>query len=125
MLPANYDWTVYQGDQFIFTFTLQTWTNYPSEPKTLVAENLTGKTVRFQVRKTTKSTATLFSGSTSTGEVVVATPANGTVVITVSGAVTKLLDFDCGIYDIETYTNIDNPETVLEGKVTLVKQVTR
>jgi hypothetical protein len=125
MLPGNYDWTIYQGDQFIFTFTLQTWTNYPTKPEVLAAENLTGKTVRFQVRKSATSATILASGSTATGEVVVATPANGTIVITISGLVTKLFDFSCGHYDIETYTDINNPETVLEGKVTLTKQVTR
>lgn len=123
-LPGNTDLTIYQGDLFTFSFTLQTWTNYPTKPMVLTPEDLTGKKVRFQVRQNTLSDIVILEGSTDTGEITV-TPLTGLVEGSIDGSVTAELDFDCAVWDIELYTDDDDPETFLYGKINLIPQVSR
>lgn len=126
LLPGEYDVTIYQGDQWTEHFLLETWSNYPTTPAVMVPEDLTNKIVKFQIRKTATSAVVLLSGSTLDGRVTIDLPATGgEISIVVDGDITKLLDFSCAVWDIETYTDPDNPETFLEGNVTLKKQVTR
>lgn len=125
LLPGDHNITIYQGDIWTEAFHLQTWTNYPDTPATYADEDLTGKTVRLQVRPNVQSSTVLLSASTTDGRITVPTPTNGWVYITVGGDITKLLDFDCAVWDIETYSNIDNPQTFLKGDFFLERQSTK
>lgn len=121
MLPGDYDLAIKKGDLWTFFFRLETWTNYPTTPMTLVDEDLTGKEVTFKIKPNASSSTILLSLTKTLGHITVPTPTNGEITITATGTQTATLDFTCAYYEIQTYTVSTNPETVLAGSVELIR----
>ncbi|CAB4134015.1 hypothetical protein UFOVP273_3 [uncultured Caudovirales phage] len=86
--------------------------------------NLAGYTARMQIREKIDSTTTLFDLTTSNGGIVIDT-ANSTITITISATSTALATFSSGVYSLEMVDGAGNVTTLLTGKITLVKEVTR
>lgn len=133
LLPGSYNLDLYEGDRWTERFTLQTWANWPNKPMLLIPEDLTGKTVRFQIRKNALSSTIILGGSTDDTRVsIVGDPEDGEIEIDVDADDMIGLDIDCGVWDIEYYDTPDDPDdpipdvnTFLRGNVKYTSDVTR
>ena len=88
--------------------------------------NLTGYTAAFQVRKAKDSASAEVDISTSQGYIVI-NPTLGHIEIHIPASQTDDYDFDYGFYDLELYPegDINQAFRILEGRVKMVRQVTR
>ena len=83
-----------------------------------------GYTADMQVRAGRNSSAILVELSTSNGRITV-TGASGLFSLSLTAAETRALDFDTGVYDFEVTSAAGIVYRLLEGNVTLSKEVTR
>lgn len=87
--------------------------------------DLTGYTVRLQVREGTDSDTALIDATTENGLIVTDT-INGVIDLIVPAADTTVLDFDCGVFDLE----LVHPDTITVsklayGNVKMTREITR
>lgn len=117
--PATEDITIYQGATF---FRRYTWkTGDPAAPV-----DLTGASIRMQVRTHKESETALLTVSNGTsGGVTITDAANGEFTVRVEAADTDDLEFPRGVYDIEIEMPDGTVNRLVEGAVTLSRQVTR
>lgn len=115
MIPAAYNLTLYQGDEFSMTLRMRLADSSP--------EVLTGKVVTGQIRGLATDaapmvtfTCTVSNQATNPGELVVFLPVTESVKLVAGKAV----------YDVQT-ANVDGTgvATRIAGKVTISAQVTR
>lgn len=117
---GRYDFEIRQGGTFTRTIT---WTDN-STPG--VPIDITGYTIRSQIRQTLTDTSFLLEMSTGVDARIAITDAvNGVFTITVSATDTAALDFGTAIYDLEMVSPGGVVTPLLEGVVTLVREVTR
>ena len=117
-MPAGvWNTTIEQGSTFIKTVTITDSNG--------TAVDLTGCTVRWQVRERKGSTSTLIDVSTTEGSITLTDPTNGQCKITLSDTVTAALDFEYGYHDFEVETAAGVTTRYMRGIVTLSKEVTR
>lgn len=116
MTAGVYDVTVEQGA----TFRLEAV--YKDSAGAVV--DLTGYTARMQIRKKKSSTTTLSDSTTANGEIVI-TAAAGKVVVEVPAATTALFGDRRAFYDLEIESSTGFVTRLLEGCVTITKEVTR
>lgn len=83
-----------------------------------------GYTADMQVRARRDSSAILLELSTSNGRITV-TGASGLFSLSLTAAETRELDFDTGVYDFEVTSVAGIVYRLLEGNVTLSREVTR
>jgi hypothetical protein len=110
-----------------FTYTISP-TVTPTTPATGTITagkiyDLTGYTARMQVRKSKNSTDTEIELTTENGRITI-DGANGLITCNLAASATTLLDFSKGFYDLEIVTG-STVERLLEGRVTLSKEVTK
>lgn len=114
--PAKNDLMIYQGT----TFT-KTWTWRTDD----VPVDLTGCTIRSQIRQTPNSRDALLDMSTENGLITLTDAVNGEFSVRVEADDTAELNFTSAVYDLE----IEFPDTtvvrLLYGKVRLSQEVTR
>jgi len=114
--PAEYDLHLVRGD---------TWTQaflYESPEDTPV--DLTGYTARLQIRANKTSTGDpLLSATSAAG--LISLDGSGNIVLNVPAATTAALDFNQARYDLEITSAGGIVTTLLEGNITLIKDVTR
>lgn len=115
MTAGVYDITIEQGATFPFVVAVQDENGAPRP--------LTGYTAKMQVRPTVDSSTKILDLSTGGSGIVIDEP-NGTITITVTATATALLNFTTAVYDLEI-TSGATVERILEGNVTLSKEVTR
>lgn len=115
-MTTIHDVTIRQGANFYLSVTLE------DESEQVI--DLTGATARMQGRLRVGASSTLFDWDTAGGEIVVDGDA-GSVTIDVDAATTAALDFDTGQYDLELVESDGHVTRLLQGVVTLSREVTR
>ena len=119
MEPAKIDLTVYKGSTFSKKFQWKT-----GEPLTPV--DLTGCTIRMQVRKLVTSSSVLVEFNGSNGMLSITDPLNGLFKLDISAATSTAFNFTSGVYDIEvSYPDNITVYRLIEGSFTAVPEVTR
>jgi hypothetical protein len=116
MAAGKYDFYIEQGATFNRTIV---WKDSSEDPV-----NLTGYTARMQVRKTVNSDTTILSLTTENGKIALG-GALGTITLTLAPADTETLESFCGVYDLELKSGSDFVTRLLEGQVTISREVTR
>lgn len=119
MAAGKKDLVIEQGAEFALTITYKV---------SGAAVDLTDYSAYMQVRET-KEAATAILDLNSDGGGIVLGGAAGTIAITVSGSVdstpnTYDLDFDVAVYDLKLVDGSGETLRLLEGSVTLNRQVT-
>lgn len=112
--PGTYDFTIYQGATFSRVLT------WKDENDTAI--NLTGYTARMQIRQRITGD-TLIALTTENGRIALGGSA-GTVTLTISASDTAAITTD-GVYDLELVSGSEVVTRLLQGTVTLSKEVTR
>lgn len=118
MQPANIDLTIYKGSTFIKT--IQWKSGNPA-----VAVNLTGCTLRMQIRKSVNDTVVLDTLTTENGKLEIANAIEGKININISATTSSAYTFDRGVYDLEVVFLNGSVYRIIEGSVTAVPEVTR
>jgi hypothetical protein len=88
------------------------------------AKNLTGYTARMQIRASKESTTVLADYTTANGALSVNALA-GRVTIVVLSTTTDAYTWGDAVYDLEIVDGANDATRILEGKISLNKQVTR
>lgn len=88
------------------------------------AVNLTGYTARMQIRKTVNSTTVIIELNTENGRITLGGAA-GTVTLNITAEDTADLEQFAGVYDLELEASNGFVIRLLEGQVTVSKEVTR
>jgi hypothetical protein len=116
MAAATYHLTLEQGvtwDQDVV------WKDSTGTPR-----NLSGYTARLQIRPSASSDVTYVSMTTGGGGITI-TAGTGTINLLLSAAATAALDFNQAVYDLEAESSSGVVTRVLQGRVTLSREVTR
>lgn len=88
------------------------------------AVNLTGYTARMQVRQNASAEEVLLELSTTNSKISI-TPLTGTITLIFSAATTAAIDWKRGKYDLEM-TSADGTVTrLIEGEITVSREITR
>lgn len=85
--------------------------------------DLSAYTARLQIRRTPATTTTLLSLTSASGAIVLG--ADGSVAVTITPVLTAALSFTSAVYDLELISPTDDVTRLVEGTVTLSKEVTR
>jgi hypothetical protein len=115
-MAATYNMTIDQGTTVSIDFQYRTSAG--------VVIPLTSYTARMQARPTQSSAVTVMDATTDNGQLVV-TGATGTVTLTLTAAQSAALDFDRAVYDIEIVSPAGVVTRLVQGTVTLSREVTR
>lgn len=114
---ARLDLTIEQGASFDYQLTYRDGTG-------AVRALGSGWTARLQIRETVSSSTTLVSLTNTAGITLASTSPNVTISLTPTE--TAALNFTNAVYDLElVQTSTSKVTRLLEGKVTLSKEVTR
>jgi len=116
MTAGTYNLTIEQGSTLNLAMT---WNDSSG-----AAINLTGYTARMQVRPAVESNVTLLSLTTENGRIALGGAA-GTITLTVSATDTAALAATTGVYDLELVSSGGTVTRLLQGTVTISKEVTR
>lgn len=111
MTAAYYDDVIEQGATWTRTLTI-------TDTVTGVARDLTGYVARMTIRRR-KSAETAILELTA-----VITGASGVIEFSISDEVTAALDFGGAVYDVELESPAGDVERILEGKISLSREVT-
>jgi len=113
MAAGKYNILIQQGADYIQPITMR-------DSLTQVATDLTGCTVRGQVRQRFEDTDALASFVVNYDDL-----PNGKFTLTISNTVTAALKFDTGVYDVELVYPSGVVDRILQGKVVLSQEVTK
>ena len=113
-MAARYNYTVDQGSDFTFTYTLNSGG---------VAVDLSGSTFKMDVRTKYKDTALVFQLTDGSG-IDITNAASGILVITFTDTQTKLLTEKNYYYDIEQTDGSGIVTRRLQGLITVSYEVT-
>jgi hypothetical protein len=118
MQPANIELTIYKGSTFVKA--VQWKSGSPAVPV-----NLTGCTLRMQIRKTATDATILDSLTTENGKLEITSAIEGRIAIKIAAATSSAYTFDRGVYDLEVVFLDGSVYRIIEGAVTTVPEVTR
>jgi hypothetical protein len=115
MAAGKYNFTIDQGSDFLTFFTLKTTTNGVTTNR-----DLAGYTARASMRPTPESlTAYNFV-------VGITTPTtNGKITMSLASGVSKDIPAGIYLYDLELTSGAGSVERVIQGQITLTREVTR
>lgn len=116
MSAATYNFTVEQGTTLIKPIV---WKDSSGNPV-----NLTGYSARMQVRPSVASEEVLVELSTTNGKIVIV-PLLGKLTITMSPTDTSALTSRRARYDLEIIAGDGNVTRLIEGEITVSREVTR
>jgi hypothetical protein len=111
----KYDFIIQQGANFTKNIT---WQDSDGQPI-----DLTNYTARMKAKRNYSSENEYFSLTHESG--ITLGGAEGTVVINMTPAETAALSFDTAVYDLELVSSGGNVKRLLEGVITLSKEVTK
>lgn len=114
MTAANVDLVIEQGATWIYQLTLLTAAG--------AAYDVSGYTVRMHIREDISDTTPLETLTTTDGEISIAT---NVVTLTLSATATAALVFVDGVYDIEMVSPAGVVTRLMQGRVSLSREVTR
>lgn len=114
--PGSYSFTIYQGATFSRVLT------WKDEAGTLI--NLTGFTARMHIRTSKDAAAPFVTLTTENGGITLG-GALGTITLAIAAAATAILSEESGVYDLELVSGTGVVTRLLEGAVTVSKEVTR
>lgn len=116
MSAASYDFEIEQGATLLKPIV---WKDSAG-----VAVNLTGYTAKMQIRKSVSSEDVLLELSTVNGKLSI-TAGTGTITMIFSAATTEAIDWSRGKYDLELTSGSGVVTRLLEGEITVSKEITR
>lgn len=119
MPAANLYITIEQGATFRHSLALKVGAGVTSP-----ALDMTGYSARMQLRADYTATDVLLELTSSNGRIII-TPLAGTLELAISATDTALLDFSKAIYDLEIESANGEVTRILQGVITLSKEVTR
>lgn len=108
------DLVIEQGSTFDFTITIEDEDG---------AVDLTGATARMQCRRTKSSDTTLFSLIEGSG--ITMDKPNGEIAIIITDEQTSAFEFQRGFYDLKVAYANGTVDRILEGRVSVSREVTR
>jgi len=114
MTTDIYDITIDQGATFSLTITWE----ISSSPV-----DLTGYSARMQARHSVNASATFID--IDSGSEIVLGGVLGTLAITLSDTVTAAITEQCGVYDLELVSGAGVVTRLLQGSITVSREVTR
>lgn len=116
--------TVSSNDVFTYDITFDVSPDSPATGTVKVGKitDLSGYGARMKIKQFKGSTDTEIELTTSNGRISI-DGVNGLITLNIAASDTSSLDFDKGVYDLELYTG-SVVERLLEGRVTLSKEVT-
>mgnify|MGYP003348511795 CR=1 FL=1 len=116
MAAATYHLTIEQGTTWNQDLV---WKDSTGTPR-----NLTGYTARLQMRPTASSDVAYVSMTTGGGGITI-TANTGTINLLLSATATAVLDFSTAVYDLEAESSTGVVTRLMQGRVTLSREVTR
>lgn len=116
MAAANYDFEIEQGATLLKPIV------WKDSSGTVV--NLTGYSAKMQIRKSAASPDVLLELSTTNGKLTI-TPNTGTVTMIFNAATTTAIDWSRGRYDLELTSGTGVVTRLIEGEITVSKEITR
>lgn len=116
MSAGTYNFTIEQGATLIREFVYKGSNG--------AAIDLTGYSARMQIRQYKESSTVLVEATTTNGKMTV-TPLLGKITLTLSASDTDSLAFDLAVYDLEVESGGGVVTRLIEGTVSVSKQVTR
>lgn len=117
MKPGIYNFTVQQGDTFALQLDYKTAASSAATP---AAVDLTGAVVSSQIRVAQDKTSALLATFTCP----ITVPLSGKFELRLTASQTAALDFSVGYYDVQVTSSDGTKRTILEGRVTLNREVT-
>lgn len=122
MLAGIYNITCQQGSTFVRVIRIE----YPDavDPTIFHPFDLTGHSVRMQVRRTISSSTVMISLDTDDNGIEVTSPEDGEITVTMTDVQTAELTSD-GVYDIEIVSDTNFVTRILQGEFRLSLEVTR
>lgn len=126
MKPAEIELTIYQGSTFRKKFT---WSTQTKNPLGVVVStdpvNLTGYTMRMQIRPKLADPTVILELTTENGRINILTPATaGEFSLNLPEEITASLDFKSAVYDLEVVSGTE-VNRLLFGQVVLSRECTR
>lgn len=115
--PAQLDMTVLQGATF---YKQITWTTGSGAPF-----DLTGAEIRMQARYAAQAPEVLIDASTNNGSIVIEDALNGVFAISLHAIDTDDFQFPSAVYDLEVELSDGTVYRPIQGKITVIPQVTR
>lgn len=116
MPAATYNFQVEQGTTLIKPIV---WRDSSGNPV-----NLTGYSAKMQARSSVTSDEVLLELSTANGKIVIV-PLEGKLTLTMSPAVTSAMTWRRARYDLEITAGDGNVTRLIEGEITVSREVTR
>lgn len=116
MAAATYNFEIEQGATLTKPFVYKTSTS--------TAINITGYTARMQVRSSVKSADVLLELNTENTRIVLG-GISGTITLQLTAAVTAAITWTKGVYDLELISAGGIVTRLLQGEITVSKEVTR
>lgn len=116
MSAATYDFEIEQGATLIKPIV---WKDSNGNPVPLG-----GYTAKMQVRKSASAADVLVELSTTNGRISI-TPNTGTVTLIFDATTTAALSFSSGVYDLEMTSASGVVTRLMQGAITVSKEVTR
>ena len=116
MAAATHDFIIEQG---VTTSKAFIWKDSAGD-----VIDLTGYSARMQIRESLASNSTLLSATNANGQLVIAA-ADGKVTLTLTATETAALTFTSGLYDLELVSSGGTVTRLVQGTVTLSKEITR
>jgi hypothetical protein len=116
MPAATYDFEIEQGTTLLKPIQ---WKDSAGNPV-----NMTGYTARMQIRKSVSSDEVLLELTTANGKLSIA-PSTGTVTMIFSATTTAAITWTRGKYDLEVVSYDGTVTRLIEGEITVSKEITR
>lgn len=116
MPAAKYDFEIEQGASFALAFVYKDSSGGPV--------NLTGYTARMQIRASVSASGVLLDLNTDNGRLVLSHAA-GRVAIELDPATTAAFAWRKGVYDLELVSPSGGVVRLVEGQITVSREVTR
>lgn len=116
MPAASYDFEIEQGATLLKPIV---W-----KDSTGAAFNLTGYTAKMQVRQSAASPDVLLEMSTTNSRITL-TPGTGTITLVFSATLTSSITWTRGKYDLELTAPNGTVTRLIEGQISVSKEITR
>lgn len=123
-LPGKLDFTIKQGAEFELIFEIFDVFVEIGDPDNEVTD-LTGKSAKLQARLKKQTTTTVIDAVTPYTLLSIPNPTDGKIIFHMDADQTADLDFECANYELVIYTDEEDVECLVEGKIYLNFSVVR